>query len=412
MKKILLSITLITGVLATYGQDDESLLSRADSLYKLAEYAQSAKTYEAWLTSTKQKVDEHTCYKAAVSFSKSQDPEKAIHWLQAAVDKGMDDDYLTEIRFDVNFFPIHHTRAWKQFFQTHTAQLEKEAQTISHPHYRQELLELWRSDQYYRQLIFGQFNGRPPNELGRATEAVDRFNAVRVEQIMDEIGWPTHSKVGRDGAHAAWNIIQHAVFNPLLMKRSLEEMKKELANKEVDGVDYAYLYDRFQAVCYLGKQDYGIVRRVPIREEYLLEQRRKEIGFRLTMGEYLGSYTPLTKVACEKREMALQERYTTNLAQGKALLEQGNYEAAAKFYSKLMSCNGYIQTEDIYNYAKIKSLQNTPRSRFQAIRYIRSLAARGYKDVDQLQSDPTFDNIRDDKGYMEIIDIIKKYTVK
>ena len=46
----------------------------------------------------------------------------------------------------------------------------------------------------------------------------------------------------------------------------------------IDGIDYAYLYDRFQAVSYLGPQQYGIVRRVVIEDEHLVNERRKAAG--------------------------------------------------------------------------------------------------------------------------------------
>ena len=409
MRTCLFILILSLSAFTVTGQNEKSL-SVADSLYKLAQYGESANAYETYFNSHMDASVAVDFYKAAVAFSKSGNAEKAVLWLQKSVDNGMDDKYLTEIRFDLNFYPIRHTKSWKEFFKRNTLIFEEEALKISHPEIRNELLELWQSDQYYRQLIFGKYNGRAPKELGVATEAVDRFNAIRIEQIVDEIGWPSYSKVGRDGAHAAWNIIQHAVFNPPLMKRCLAEMEKALKNQEVDGIDYAYLYDRFQAVCYLGKQDFGIVRRVPIREEYLVDQRRKEIGFKKTLKEYLGEYTPKSKEECEKIEQELLEKYKTNLEKAKPLLAVGDYEGAAKYYRALMSCYGYIQTEDIYNYAKIKSRQNTGRSRFQAIRYIRCLSVRGFNDVKKLQEEPAFENIRAEKGFKEIVEIIKKYN--
>ncbi len=392
------------------GQDADKLIELADSLSKVGDYEQSSKRYEEYYNSARQEITARQLYNAAVSFSKSNNAEKATFYLQEAIEKGVDDEYLTEIRFDLNFQPIYHTNEWRDFFEANTQEFREEAKHISHPQIRQELLQLWQSDQYYRHLIFGRFNGRPPKEVANAIEAVDRYNAMRLEQIVDQIGWPSHGKAGRDGAHAAWNIIQHAVFNPPLMKRCLEKMEVALQTNEVDGIDYAYLYDRFNAVCYLGKQDYGIVRRVPIRDEYLVEQRRKERGFSISLEEYLGSYTPVSKEEYEQREQEMKNRYETNRAKGNVELAKQNYEEALTHYLVLMNCNGYIKTEDIYSMARIQAKLNTRRSKFQAIRYLRSLSARGFGDIERLETDEAFDELRTDKAYEEVIQIIRKYN--
>lgn len=257
-------------------------------------------------------------------------------------------------------------------------------------------------------MIFGRYNWRPPNELANATEAVDRFNASRVEEIIGEIGWPTYNKVGHDGAHATWSIIQHAVFNPPLMKLSLEKMKIALENNQIDGVDYAYLYDRFNAVSFLGKQDYGIVRNVPIRDEYEVEKRRKEIGFEITLTEYLGEYKTLSEKEYLTNEKEIHIHYKEAIHEGEEYLLDKNYEQAFEFYSVAMECNGFIQTKDIYNYARVLGFLDTRRTKFSVIKMARSLSTRGFNDVDRLKNDVAFDKIRQDENWKEIIGIIEK----
>ena len=411
MKQTTILFSFLAATATMVAQNVNIFLERADSLFKEGKYQESAKEYNAYFDFPNAEVSANQMYRAAVSFSKTGMAEEAVHWLQRAVDKGIDDQYLTEIRFDFNFYPIRHTSEWKSFFDTNTAPFDEEAQRISHPQIRHELLELWQADQYYRRLIFGRYNGRPPNEIGRVTEAVDRYNAERLEQILDEIGLPSYSNVGKDGAHAAWNIIQHAVFNPPLMGRYLKEMKVALEKNEVDGVDYAYLFDRYHAVCYLGKQDYGIVRNVPIRDEHLVEQRRKQMGFKVSLEEYLGAYTPITEEAYQNREKELAQKYSTNLEKGKEELSHKNYKAAFQYFKEVMKCNGYIKTEDIYSMAKIHGEFNTRRSKFQAIRYIRCLSARGFNDLDRLNADSSFNALREEKGFKEALNIIKKYNL-
>ena len=379
-------------------------LKTADSLYKSQSYAASAIAYAALITEAQSDVS--TLYKAAVANAQIQQAEQAVNYLRQAMDKGYDDAYLSETRFDFNFYPIQHTTAWKKFYAQATSYLDEQAAKIKYPTYRAELLDLWRTDQLYRRMIFGRFGGRPSNELAAATEAVDRFNAKRMQQIIEEIGWPDVEKVGRDGAHAAWYIVQHAVFNPVLMRKSLQLMEKALERGLIDGIDYAYLYDRFQAVSYLGPQQYGIVRRVVIEDEHLVNERRKAIGFTETLEEYLGGYTIRTKAQYVALQDSLAQQYQANIRQGAAQLTAGDYQQASRYYGKAMKCFGFIQIQDIYDCARVYSLLDTRRSRFSAIQKIRSLAARGFQDVEKIKSDPAFKNLLEEKNFKEICEFM------
>jgi len=413
VKKMKQAISITAMILVGHFVSAQSVnpqLIIADSLYQLGQYQESTKLYEQYINTNRSQVDKSQLYKLAVAHAHSGDAIKSVLWLQKALDLGIDDIYLSDTRFDLNFYPIQHTKAWKIFLHKNTVIFEHEAENIAYPRLRHELLQLWQSDQQYRRLIFGRYNGSPPNEIGNVTEAIDRYNTMRVEQIMEEIGLPTFSKVGKDGAHAAWNIIQHAVFNPPLMRKYLDKMKIALDNEEVDGVDYAYLFDRFNAVCYLGKQDYGIVRQVPIRDEHMVEQRRLKAGFEIFLEKYLGTYELPTKEAYDNKEKKLESKYEQNLNKGLEELNNKNYKAASSYFAEVMLCKGYIETEDIYNAAKIQALLNTRRSNFQAIRYIRSLSARGYRNLEALNNEPAFEVLKDEKGFKEILRIIEKYN--
>lgn len=251
---LMITVSLLISIVLK-GQEAETLLQLADSLYRVGDYEKSSKKYESYFELQDEEIQANQLYKAAVSFSKTGNANKAIHWLQRAVEEGIDDKYLTNIRFDLNFYPIRHTKEWKTFFEKNTA-----------------------------------------------------------------------------------------------------------------------------------------------------------IGFQITLHEYLGGYTPKTKEAYKKIELELQEKYETSLKRGKELLRQNNFEEAADYYKQVMSCNGYIQMEDIYNSARINSMRNTSRSKFQAIWNIRSLAARGFHDLEKLENDPAFENIKEEKNFLEIVEIIKKYN--
>jgi hypothetical protein len=47
-------------------------------------------------------------------------------------------------------------------------------------------------------------------------------NAGRLAAVLDRHGWPTPDLAGKDGAAAAWPVLQHAIGDPALIRRGLE----------------------------------------------------------------------------------------------------------------------------------------------------------------------------------------------
>ncbi|WP_234361458.1 DUF6624 domain-containing protein [Plantactinospora sp. BB1] len=55
---------------------------------------------------------------------------------------------------------------------------------------------------------------------------IDRANTARLNQIVDQIGWPTVSKVGREASSSAWLLVQHVPDSLDFMRHCLELMKQ------------------------------------------------------------------------------------------------------------------------------------------------------------------------------------------
>jgi hypothetical protein len=85
-------------------------------------------------------------------------------------------------------------------------------------------------------------------------EWVHKENAARLKEIIDLIGWPTRTKVGKDASEAAWLIVQHAIGEPAFMKRCYALLMESM--EDINPQNAAYLYDR---ICYFeGRpQKYG-----------------------------------------------------------------------------------------------------------------------------------------------------------
>lgn len=77
----------------------------------------------------------------------------------------------------------------------------------------------------------------------RELVSVDTRNTQRLREIIEEIGWPTRSKVGAAAEHMAWLLVQHADRDVAFQRRCLSLMERESAD-EVCPTHLAYLEDR------------------------------------------------------------------------------------------------------------------------------------------------------------------------
>jgi hypothetical protein len=115
---------------------------------------------------------------------------------------------------------------------------------------------------------------------------VDYANTARLEQIIDEHGWPGKTLVGERGAHDAWLLVQHAGHRLDLMQRALGLLREAVARGEAEAKQLAYLDDRVR-MCEGRPQRYGTQRRStaggpvrlwPIEDEEQVDVRRAEVG--------------------------------------------------------------------------------------------------------------------------------------
>ena len=137
--KTFLSSCLLLCLSGIYAQQTSALLVQADSLYNLRQFEKCGLRYEAAFNSDIGEIPEEAFYKTAVSFSQSKQPAKAVFYLQKGVDQGIDDEYLTDIRFDISFNPIKYSEEWKKFLAKNIGKFDQEAKNISHAGIRQEL---------------------------------------------------------------------------------------------------------------------------------------------------------------------------------------------------------------------------------------------------------------------------------
>lgn len=151
---------------------------------------------------------------------------------------------------------------------------------------RAELLELIAEDDRVRAQLAQSgelFEGYAP-----PMEAVHRRNAQRLLELVNASGWPLRSSVGSDGAQAAWRIAQHAIGEPVWMRRFNAELAIAVERGEADPAHLATMTDRIRV--FEGRpQVYGtqydwsadgssMVPMIGVEDIERIEARRRSVG--------------------------------------------------------------------------------------------------------------------------------------
>jgi Family of unknown function (DUF6624) len=111
---------------------------------------------------------------------------------------------------------------------------------------RKELLEMTEHDETVREELAqtGElFNGYHPK-----IAEVHRKNAKRLDEIVMQYGWPDESVVDKDGAEAAWRIVQHAIDQPDFQRRMFARLLEAAAEGRIERWQPALLEDRICAL--------------------------------------------------------------------------------------------------------------------------------------------------------------------
>jgi hypothetical protein len=173
--------------------------------------------------------------------------------------------------------------------------------SVEEPALRNELLQREKIDQDARDAwtqwmrihgMTGVIQTADLNDEQRAeyekTEAsvkdADATNLQWLKELVGKQGWPSISAVGRDGADAAWLLVQHADADPKFQRKCLDLMTR-LPPGQVSKTRLAYLTDRV-LLAEGKKQVYGtqfthsdgkwLPR--PLEDEKSVDSRRAEAG--------------------------------------------------------------------------------------------------------------------------------------
>ncbi|KOY87491.1 hypothetical protein AD998_16320 [bacterium 336/3] len=123
-----------------------------------------------------------------------------------------------------------------------------------YPHFARKIIQMQKKDLALRDKLLKE--GVLSESYHVEMEALHKQNAEKLEKIIDQIGYPTASKVGEKASYATWLVIQHAISIPAFMKNCAELLDLEVKSGNAYKKDWAYLTDRI-AVLSNKKQLYG-----------------------------------------------------------------------------------------------------------------------------------------------------------
>jgi len=158
--------------------------------------------------------------------------------------------------------------------------------SIQYPKIAQEIDVMVKADQDMRKQAYES------QKTADWDETIDERNTKRLKEILQEIGWPTVSKVGFIASNNAWLLAQHADHDPEFQKECLVLMR-EASDKEVIKKNLAYLEDRIAVNegrpqrygTQFHNNDKGELVPQPIDNPAVVDQLRQEIGME-TFAEY------------------------------------------------------------------------------------------------------------------------------
>jgi hypothetical protein len=228
---------------ARYG----ALASRADSLYRAEEYTlstdQFARAFEAVRIPSPSDL-----YDAACSAALAGQVGRSYALLHRAVEAGWENTSHMETDPDLTALRDY-PDLWAEVRAAVARAMTAQYGDAFDSALASALEELYERDQGIRRELraLEETHGASIPDSVRVPfmerwQRVDDENLARLEEIVAEHGWPNRSMVGRQGAAAAFLVVQHAPLEA--QERYLPMVEAAVAAEEAQAADLALLTDR------------------------------------------------------------------------------------------------------------------------------------------------------------------------
>lgn len=261
-------IVIITCSLNSFAQTWDELIYQGKKERAMGNFEEAGDLIAKGAALKEIKNFEHYYY-AAIMYANARKFNLSFNMLEKCIDAGMYD--LARWERNSRLKVLHRDKRWAELKSKMQESESAYAATLSHPDLRLELKQMWKNDQD----LVGKWEEQ---------KVVVDQNTLRLNQIIEQYGWPTRSMIGKDGTWMAWAIAQHS-HDLNFQKKCLKLLKNTLSTDKSEPVLYAELNDR---ICRNTNQKQqfgmaiievdGVKKFYPIARESEVDERRKSIG--------------------------------------------------------------------------------------------------------------------------------------
>jgi len=403
----------------TNAQNDnyDSLIAEAGLFHLQKDYKNAIVSFEkAFKIKTP---DALNFYKAAGTYSLDNNKEKALEYLNLAIDNGWTEaDWLA---FDPYFDYLRQSfpKEWQKIkSKAYSKELEYQ-KDLKLPELRKQINLMTLNDQKLRYKRAQAKNTDEIRELDQAINNSDSKNIEDSKAIIAKYGWPKISEIGKDGQNNFWLAVQHADQDVTFQRKALAAMEKLFKTNEISLEHYAFLYDRIQ--CNLNyKQLYGTqvvwtqngqasgFRH--ILKEDTVNERRSKIGLQplsVYSKTYGFSYTSKTKEEAKQNDKADLEYTQKLIDSAKIAYNKKQYQKVYDYYNTASTVMGGMNEAENYDaavlFATIFNTTGEEQYRDISLDFLSLLNLRGTLPVKKLKRDSTFARFHQEDRWVAII---------
>jgi len=314
MKKIIFLIIAIITTHFAFGQNAEydAFIKKADSLYDIKDYKNSALAYSEAFKALGWKGYPNDRYNAACSWALANFPDSAFFQLDRIATKSNYTNY-GHISTDPDLNSLHYDSRWTALLNLIKQNKEKAEANLDKPLVAQ-LDSIYTEDQQYRQQIddiekkFG-WDSKEMKAHWKIINEKDSINLIKIKAILDTKGWLGADIIGEQGNSTLFLVIQHSDI--ATQEKYLPMMRAAVKNGKAQGSSLALLEDRV-ALRQGKKQIYGsqigkdpqtqLYYVSPLDDPDNVDKRRTEVGLQ-PLAEYVSHWQIKWDIEQYKRDL-------------------------------------------------------------------------------------------------------------
>jgi hypothetical protein len=288
MKQLIL-IALFSFSITSFSQ------SKGDEFREKGKLLMAIKAYKKAFTEDNSNAQ--NTYSLACTFALTYQKDSAFYYLKVA----LKNDNRLWVLADNDLFPLTKDDRWKTIEKQQLEKYQAKNGQLKKPNYSKQLLRIIMKDQVldYQQDMARNYymkNGHVPHwfyPILDLKKKISDKNFSKMEQLVNDHGWPTYASVGKLAADAPLLVINHLEGEEVRMKY-LPQIKNACLKKEGSCMEYAKINDRI-LVNTNKLQTYGMQFRYnakrelepfPIKDPEYVDQKRLAIGLE-PIKEYL-----------------------------------------------------------------------------------------------------------------------------